>query len=511
MTQDRALDILKTGASVFLTGEPGAGKTHTVNRYVSFLRSRGVKPAVVASTGIAATHIGGMTVHSWCGIGIADSLASFHLDRIASTEALHGRISRASVLIIDEISMLAAHVLDMVDLVCRTVRRSEAAFGGLQVVLVGDFFQLPPVSREGRKAEYAFLSRAWARLDPVVCYLEEQHRQDDRVFLSLLSAIRRNAVEEEHVETLRSRQAGASRVPARVTKLYSHNTDVDRMNEAELTRLPGEARTFVMRKRGKKALAEALARGCLSPEELRLKEGASVMFTRNNPQDGYANGTTGTVSGFDDMGAPVVRLSNGREITVSEAEWSVEERGRLAASIIQYPLRLAWAMTIHKSQGMSLDAALMDLSRTFEYGQGYVALSRVRSLAGLHLLGCGRQALEVRPEILEKDRDFREASLHAERAIESVPAERRRELLEAFVLAAGGDPSAGGGADLEEPKPFEKLREAHPKAYAKWSAEEESRLREAFAAGGSVGALSEAFGRKPGGIRSRLRKMGLLE
>ena len=209
MTQSRALEILKTGANVFLTGEPGSGKTHTVNAYVAWLRARGLEPAVTASTGIAATHIGGMTIHAWSGIGIKEDLTERDLDQIAQTERVVRRVGKARVLIIDEVSMLAARTLSMVDAACRAVRRSTAPFGGLQVVLVGDFFQLPPVVKrvyhqdqsyeeptismtlDGMQAAaapeepgwFAYRSRAWAAASPIVCYLHEQHRQEDADFL----------------------------------------------------------------------------------------------------------------------------------------------------------------------------------------------------------------------------------------------------------------------------------------------------------------------------------------
>ena len=153
MTQKEALSILKTGANVFLTGEPGSGKTHTINEYVAYLRERGIEPAVTASTGIAATHIGGMTIHSWSGIGIKTSLDAYELDKLGSSEYLAKRIGRAKILIIDEVSMLSAGTLSMVDAVCREVRRNPEPFGGLQVIFVGDFFQLPPIVRMNTEAK----------------------------------------------------------------------------------------------------------------------------------------------------------------------------------------------------------------------------------------------------------------------------------------------------------------------------------------------------------------------
>ncbi len=174
MTQAEALTILKTGANVYLTGEPGSGKTHTINTFVAWLRASGIEPSVTAATGIAATHISGMTLHSWSGIGIADHLSAADIDRIASREHVARRIAKAQLLIIDEISMLSAATFELVDRVCREVRRKDEAFGGLTVVLVGDFFQLPPISRPayrqagGNDTAFAYTSATWRELNPLI-------------------------------------------------------------------------------------------------------------------------------------------------------------------------------------------------------------------------------------------------------------------------------------------------------------------------------------------------------
>src|SRR3989338_10757589 len=211
MTQEQALNILKTGANIFLTGEPGAGKTHIVNTYVNYLRARDIEPAITASTGIAATHIGGMTIHSWSGIGIKTKLDKYDLDKIASSEYISKRVHRTKVLIIDEISMLSTNMLDMVDMVCREIKQTGEPFGGIQIVLVGDFFQLPPIVKrdfaeekqsslipqvgsEGTKGTFAYGAGAWERARLVVCYLSEQYRQGDSDFFSVLSAIRANDI-----------------------------------------------------------------------------------------------------------------------------------------------------------------------------------------------------------------------------------------------------------------------------------------------------------------------------
>ena len=400
MTQDQALSVLKTGANVFLTGEPGSGKTHTINKYVAYLRERGIEPAITASTGIAATHIGGMTIHSWSGIGIKTALDKRDLDKIVSNKRIAVRMRNTKVLIIDEISMLAPETLSMVEIACKNIKSSNELFGGMQVVLVGDFFQLPPIIKpayedngqfefdEMPKARFAYDSSVWARLNPSVCYITEQYRQDDDSFLSILSAIRCGSFGEDHLSQIEKRMVGYHALSKNITKLFSHNADVDRVNNEMLAEISGESKIFAMTNLGPDILVSALKKGCLSPETLHLKAGAVVIFTKNNPNKGFVNGTLGVIVKFDEItGCPVVKIRNGKIIEVELMDWTIQENGEVHARITQLPLRLAWAITVHKSQGMSLDEAVMDLSRVFEFGQGYVALSRVRRLSGVHLLG----------------------------------------------------------------------------------------------------------------------------
>lgn len=465
MTQNEALAILKTGANVFLTGEPGSGKTHTANRYVAYLRECGIEPAITASTGIAATHVQGMTVHSWSGIGVRETLSTEDLDQLARNRWVGERLNRTRVLIIDEVSMLSARTLSMVETACRKVRRPAAPFGGLQVVLVGDFFQLPPVVQKKRDvtalrdtarllvdeeedgpAGFAYQSRAWNALKPIICYLTEQHRQEDQDFLRLLSTIRRNACSPEDRERIRSRIGASGDAVGQAARLFPHNADVDRINAEELAKLRGESYVFRAVAHGPAPLVKMLRDGCLSPEELSLKRGARVMFTRNNPKVGFVNGTLGAVVGFaKDSGYPIVRTHDGRSITAEPAEWSIDDGGRHVATITQVPLRLAWAITVHKSQGLSLDAAVMDLSRTFEYGQGYVALSRVRTFAGLHILGLNDRAFEVHPEVLAKDKEFRAASDQTRQSFAAMKREELAVLQADFISAAGGKAPATRG------------------------------------------------------------------
>ncbi len=525
MTQDQALAILRTGAHVFLTGEAGSGKTHIINQYTEYLREHEIDFSVTASTGIAATHIHGMTIHSWSGIGVQSELDDDALKHIAENRYVSKRIKKAKVLIIDEISMLDGRVLSLVERVCRRVRKLGMPFGGLQVVLVGDFFQLPPVAGKEKKqaVEFAFDAEIWNALRPTVCYLSEQHRQEDGAFLRILSAIRRNEFDETHFESISARIMTAAEAPDDLTRLYSHNANVDTLNATELKRLSGKTHAYTMALRGPEALTSALVRGCLSPERLELKVGAAVMFTKNNSSAGFVNGTLGTVIGFtSDKKYPIVKTTDGMKIEAEPMEWIIAEGDEVFAKITQIPLRLAWAMTIHKSQGVSLDAAVMDLSQTFEYGQGYVALSRVRTLSGIHLLGVNARAFQVHPVVLAEDERFRAASLRAEAEYGNLPEERVRELERNFIILCGGKQkrkkikSTQGGSTLggkknkiTEGKGFDVLREKHPQAYRPWSADEEAQLKKMFERGKQMKEMSEKLGRNPGALRSRLKKLGL--
>ena len=530
MTQDEALALLRTGASIFLTGQPGSGKTHTVNRYLQWLKRQGIAYAYTASTGIAATHGHGVTIHAWSGIAVRESLSARDLDLLASNRRLATRIERTHVLVIDEISMLPARSLGLVDTVCRHVRGVPSPFGGLQIVLVGDFFQLPPVVRREAQAamlplvdgedpfgaEFAHASSAWRDLSPIVCYLSEQHRQSDKPFLDVLAAIRANDCAGIHRKQLSSRQIGQDAPPENCTRLFTHNAAVDEINQQRLEKLGGETHTFSMAATGDASLVQVLKRGCLSPETLHLKQGAAVMFTKNDQGGRYVNGTLGLVESFDAEEAfPVVVTRSGKRIVAEPSTWKIDEAGKERASITQVPLRLAWAITVHKSQGMSLDAAVIDLSRAFEYGQGYVALSRLRSLKGLYLLGLNERALRVHPKAVEKDAEFRAASEAAHGAMSA----NALACQEAAFLAACRAPSQAAPAGEPRkprasayPKSYQvaALRETHAKAYAPWTTAEENDLASRHSQGETINAIAASLGRKPGAIRSRLKKLALI-
>ncbi len=515
MTQDQALEILKTGVNVFLTGEPGSGKTHTINRYIAWLHERGVNVAVTASTGIAATHVNGMTIHSWSGIGIKSHLTDWDIDAIMTKEKTMRRILDAKVLIIDEISMLDATTLDSIDRVLREVRRGvleeTRSFGGLQVIFVGDFFQLPPISK-GSAISFAFESTAWKTANPVACYLGEQHRQDDGEYLDLLSSMRHGTLREGHREMLRARKTTPP-VHTIATRLYTHNADVDRINTEALETIKAPTHVYQMISRGAQQLVDSLKRNCLSPETLILKEGAVVMCTRNNPEVGYWNGTLADVIGFSPLGNPIIKTRGGDTITIEQIEWAIQDGNKILAKISQIPLRLAWAITVHKSQGMSLDAAVIDLGSAFEYGQGYVALSRVRTLDGLFLQGFNERALEMHPAVVSKDTYFRDYSKAAQKKFDTLPQSQKSDMQKNFLRAIGARaPSAETIKKVDiAPSKLEETRKKYPNVGKSWKPEDDVILVQMFKDDSTHDSIGTHFGRKPSAITARLGQLGLIE
>lgn len=447
MTQDQALKIMKTGVNVYLTGSAGSGKTYLLNQYISYLSRHDIACAVTASTGIAATHMNGMTIHSWSGIGIKNYIDEKGFQQLEDKKYLWKRFEKARVLIIDEISMLHASQLDMIEKVCRRFKRNNKPFGGLQIILSGDFFQLPPIIKQNETNESGmiFNSNSWQVLNPAVCYIDEQHRQEDNVLIEILNTIRENRIEEKHLNLLNERVGAQLKSGVKATKLYTHNINVDDINDVELSLIEKEERVLNMTSNGPEPLVELLKKSCLAHEKLKLKIGAEIMCIKNNFEAGYVNGSRGKIIDFEgETGNPIIELYNGRKISLKPELWAIEEDGKVKASISQIPLRLAWAITIHKSQGMSLDNALIDLSRTFSYGMGYVALSRVRTLEGISLVGFNVDSLKVDPNVLEFDQDLKNQSFQNELLFKKLKIEDQKKLENDFILKMGGNIKDGG-------------------------------------------------------------------
>ena len=490
MDQELALAILMSGRSALLTGAAGTGKTHLLNTFIAQARDLGKK--------LAATHLGGNTIHSWSGIGVSDHLVNNFFDRLSKTR--REVITKTDVLVIDEISMLHDFRLDMVDRVLRGVRENDQPFGGVQLVMSGDFFQLPPINRPGEQGGgFVVYSEVWQELQPAVLYLERQYRQNDEHLLEILTALRNDDIRRHHAEMLLARTE-VQPPDGDITELHTVNVDVDAINTQKLAELAGEERRYQQTTTGSKVYVENLQRSVLAPSELTLKLGALVMAVKNSPQKLYANGSIGTVVDFEPLtDYPIVEFRNGRQVTMLPDVWELRDGERKRASISQVPLRLAWAITVHKSQGMTLDAARIDLRKAFVEGMGYVALSRVRDLDNLYLYGINRKALEISPDALAIDEVLQRASNEAARHYRPILEDMKRKQ---SAPKKSGRKSQSGSWQQK----IAKMRETYPKAYMPWEKADDDILKQEFLQGATIQQLSQKLGRHEGSIRMRLQK-----
>lgn len=498
MNQELALEVMLSGENVLLTGPAGAGKTYVLNRFISLAKSEGKHVSVTATTGLAATHLGGATIHSWSGIGIHDTLPKEFGKHLSKSRK--DIIQKTDVLIIDEVSMLHDFRLDMVDEACRQAREDERPFGGLQVILSGDFFQLPPINRgDSRAGSFIVRSSAWQELDPVICYLVEQHRQEDETLLSILNALRSGDIRRHHAEQLLERVGMEPGEDSVVTQLHTVNVDVDSINEAKLASLPGDELIYSRATTGAESYVESLERSVLAPAELKLKKGALVMAVKNAPDRKYANGSLGKVVDFEPgTEYPVVEFVNGRMVTMMPDTWELRDGDKKRASISQIPLRLAWAITVHKSQGMTLDAAKIDLRKAFVEGMGYVALSRVKSIENLYLAGINQMALRASEEAREIDaalRSLGQQDYLRFKHLEKEAVKRKNSIQKPKK-------SVSSWSDK-----IAKMRETYPNAYRPWLVSDDDLLRLDFQNGESIQQMSKKLGRHEGSIRMRLQKL----
>ena len=375
------------GDNVLLTGPAGTGKSTLLN---AFLENAGNDVAVTASTGIAALNVGGSTLHRWSGMMLGPKrgedprshLRELLRDNRHSVRAGLDRIRACRVLVIDEISMLSGTTLAFFDLLCRKVRHDDVPFGGIQVIATGDALQLPPVRiNPAEPYDWFFQTPCWQHAGFAVIHLTRVHRQQDPAFQCALGEFRLGKLSPESSALLASR---VSYFPdCDIPRLFTHNTQVDRWNGYRLSCIEVPESIYQARTEGPDHQTDFLRKNLLTPERLALKPGAKVMFTVNKPDAGFVNGQTGTVivCGREE----VLVDCDGMPIRVGLNEWRFDPRDKHSATFVQLPLRLAWAITIHRSQSLTLDSAYIDVRAAREPGQAYVAVSRVRTLAGLHL------------------------------------------------------------------------------------------------------------------------------
>jgi len=392
--QKQVIEAFEAGKNIFVTGGAGSGKSYLLSFLKRNYGNKGLD--VTASTGIAAVNIGGSTIHSWAGIGLANLPIDQIVENIFSGKfsKIRRRIKHAGALAIDEISMISAEVLEILDQVFRRIRENNAPMGGIQMLFFGDFLQLPPINRSGSNFNFCFESEAWKKLNLEMFELEEIFRQTDQKFIKILNNLRFGKLDESDREALEARlNANDENLAIKPTILTTHNAKVEKINFEELKKIPREEILHGAEYFGQPDRVEFLKKNCIAPEALKLKVGAQVMMIKNTYQkEGIINGSLGIVRNFSPKKLyPIVEFANGKILTIAPEEWLIEkydEEKRLVvteAGVNQVPLILAWAMTIHKSQGLTLDKISCDLSDVFSPGQAYVALSRARSLEGIFI------------------------------------------------------------------------------------------------------------------------------
>ena len=393
--QSAALEIVKTGRNMFLTGAAGCGKSYTIREIVSWAKQMKKNIVVTASTGNAAYLIRGKTIHSFLGIGLATKPAAELARRIKPH--VSSVLCSLHILVIDEISMIDANLLEKISFVLSNVRDNEKPFGGVQMVLCGDFCQLSPV-----KGDYCFHSKEWKRAMIQVVELMQIMRQDkDLVFKEILSELRWGRCNDDAYKILKSLKRPLDLDDIEPTVLYSNNVDVDSINSKRYQELLDEgAIKFLYKTKYSQAKTTSdWATSLKIPEELELCVGAQVVMTWNSSKEnGLVNGSRGVVINLTKEG-PIVKFVNGCTCLIEPLTSSYEDNPSLWVSFI--PLKLAYALTIHKSQGMTLDAAVIDIGKSiFAYGQAYVAISRVKSLDSLQVLSITKSSFKTHKDVI---------------------------------------------------------------------------------------------------------------
>ncbi|KAM8839588.1 ATP-dependent DNA helicase PIF1 [Synchiropus picturatus] len=398
--QAAVLKAVLSGKNVFFTGSAGTGKSFLLKRILGSLPPKST--FATASTGVAACHIGGTTLHNFAGIGSGSAPLEQCIE-LAQRPGVLQHWTSCRHLIIDEVSMVEAEFFDKLEAVARSVRRSTEPFGGIQLIICGDFLQLPPVSKGKEKAKFCFQGRSWRKVIQLNMELTEVRRQTDQFFISLLQAIRVGRVTEEATaKLLDSAYHDIDQDGIVATRLCTHKDDVELTNENRLQQLPGAVRVFEAHD-SDPALVRTIDAHSPVNRVIQLKVGAQVILTKNlDVTGGLVNGARGVVLSFEPgaHGLPRVRFRCGVTEVVKPERWVFKSGGGIHLSRQQLPLKLAWAISIHKSQGMSLDCVEISLARVFESGQAYVALSRARSLEGLRVMDFDPHVVRADPDVL---------------------------------------------------------------------------------------------------------------
>lgn len=403
-TQKSVVDSIENGDNVFITGAAGVGKSYLLNFLKEKFKNKSIH--ITATTGIAAVNVGGVTLHSWANLGKEDIPVVEIAKKILSASSIYTRrkIVNTQILAIDEVSMLSKETFENLDLLLKLVRCNEKPFGGIQLLLFGDFFQLPPVNSEN----FCFESDVWQEANIKTFILKKIFRQTNDGFINLLNDIRHGFLSEDDEKMLKTRIGIMDKSVIKPTILSTHNMLVEKINFEKLNNISSREVSYVAKFTGEQSKIDLLKRNCIAKELLTLKIGSQVMMLKNTYQkDGIINGSTGIVVGFSSKkDYPIVEFTNGQNIVIAPDIWEItsfnSNSGELEtlATMSQIPLTLSWAITIHKSQGMTIDKAEFDLAKSFADGQVYVALSRIKNLDGLFIKSFDKTKIRVNRKVL---------------------------------------------------------------------------------------------------------------
>ncbi|KAK4275530.1 hypothetical protein QN277_018595 [Acacia crassicarpa] len=419
--QKSILAAISRGNSVFITGSAGTGKTLFLQEAIKRLRIlyKPSRVSITASTGIAACAIKGQTLHSFAGIGMLNYNRKVMLDRIIMNRKAYKRWLNVQALVIDEISMIDAELFDTLEFIAREVKGVESVWGGIQLVVCGDFFQLPPIPNKGSSwtsVKFAFEAESWNKSFDMQIEFTKIFRQSDILLIKLLQGIRTGEMDPQDMEFLEQSCIPESECDPSVIQLLPLNKQVERVNQERLDSLQKEVVVYNAVDHGAQPWKGQLSTG-MAPDSVSICEGARVMLVKNlNTWKRLVNGATGEVVGFAEaksydevcphMLLPIVKFDSGETMVVEPATWQVMHGEEVVAWRKQIPLILAWALSIHKCQGMTLDRIHTNLSSAFGCGMVYVALSRVRSLKGLHLSGFTRSKIQANPKVSQFYKSF---------------------------------------------------------------------------------------------------------
>lgn len=409
---NKILNLIKRGDNVFLTGFAGTGKSYILNKLKEKFKK---KLTITSTTGIAAVNVKGQTLHSWAGVGLCKNPVSKTVEKIRGRISTLRQILNCKILAIDEISMLNIETFEYVNEVLKEVRENNEPFGGIQVLLIGDFFQLPPVEEENLERKYCFDSPLWKDLNLKNVVLKKNYRQNEEKFVTALAHMRTNCLEAEDIKLLNTRNTDMDTSETDILHIFSTNNEANQYNLAKFNRIEEPVRILEAQDgayRGNKPvyedftesekyILEIFSKNCRAEKEIAFKLGAKVMLLVNMDfNKGLINGACGTIMGFNEKSI-TIKFDNGVEANIPQHKFEYYYNDRIVAERTQYPLKLAYGITIHKSQGMTLDNLVVDCSRIFERGQAYVAISRVKTLEGLYLKNFEPQKVLVDSHVAE--------------------------------------------------------------------------------------------------------------